>query len=246
MILRLAAVLVAALLLIPACGPASTDPELRIAVASNFKEPASELVKRFQERTGRNVTVTVGSTGKLYAQIRNGAPFAVFLAADAERPALLEKQIPAAAGSRFTYAVGKLVLWSPDTNLVDGEGKVLESDFGKLAIANPKLAPYGAAAEEVIRKKGLWKKIESRLVRGENIGQTFQFVSTGNAELGFVALSQAKDREGSLWEVPNELYTPIEQQAVLLSGDEGAREFFEFLKSEEARELIRSYGYDTR
>ncbi|QQS43197.1 MAG: molybdate ABC transporter substrate-binding protein [Acidobacteriota bacterium] len=245
-VLCLAALLTIIALSVSSCGTRPSETELRIAVASNFKEPATELVKRFQERTGRNVTVTLGSTGKLYAQIRNGAPFAVFLAADAERPELLEKEIAAARGSRFTYAVGKLVLWSPDPKLVDNGGKVLESDFGKLAIANPKLAPYGAAAEEVLRKRGLWDKVERRLVRGENIGQTFQFVSTGNAELGFVALSQAKGRIGSLWEVPKELYTPIEQQAVLLSGDEGAREFLEFLKSEEAKELIREFGYDTR
>ncbi|MCO6511391.1 MAG: molybdate ABC transporter substrate-binding protein [Aridibacter famidurans] len=245
-VLCLAALLTAITLFVSACGTGSSGSELRIAVASNFKDPATELVKRFQERTGRNVTVTLGSTGKLYAQIRNGAPFAVFLAADAERPKLLEKEVPAARGSRFTYAVGKLVLWSPDPELVDSEGEVLEDDFAKLAIANPKLAPYGVAAEEVLRKKGVWDKVERRLVRGENIGQTFQFVSTGNAELGFVALSQARGRAGSLWEVPKELYTPIEQQAVLLSGDEGAREFLEFLKSEEARKLIREFGYDTR
>lgn len=244
--LCLATLLMVIALSVSSCETRPSETELRIAVASNFKAPASELVKRFQERTGRNVTITLGSTGKLYAQIRNGAPFAVFLAADAERPRLLEQEIPAAKGSRFTYAIGKLVLWSPDPELVDNEGKVLESDFGKLALANPKLAPYGVAAEEVLRKKGVWDKVERRLVRGENIGQTFQFVSTGNAEIGFVALSQAKGKGGSLWEVPHELYTPIEQQAVLLSGDEGAREFLEFLKSEEARKLIREFGYGTQ
>ncbi|HUF05368.1 MAG TPA: molybdate ABC transporter substrate-binding protein [Aridibacter sp.] len=242
----MAAVLTTILLLLSACGTSSPEPELRIAVASNFKEPSTELVKQFQERSGRNVTITLGSTGKLYAQIRNGAPFGVFLAADADRPKLLESEIPAAAGSRFTYAVGKLVLWSPKERFVDPEGRVLEGDFGKLAIANPKLAPYGAAAEEALRKKGIWEKVESRLVRGENIGQTFQFVSTGNAELGFVALSQAKSRKGSFWEVPQALYTPIEQQTVLLSSDEGAREFLDFLKTEEARKVIRNYGYETR
>jgi molybdate transport system substrate-binding protein len=234
-------------LLFVACAPNDQNRELRIAVASNFKAPAAELVKRFQERTGRLVTITLGSTGKLYAQIDNGAPFDVFLAADEERPRLLEDKLKAAKGTRFTYAVGRLALWSPKENFVDPEGKVLESGaFTRLAIANPSLAPYGKAAEEVLRKRGLWEKISDKLVRGENIGQTFQFVSSGNAELGFVALSQVAGKGGSFWEVPQELYTPIQQQAVLLKEEEGARAFLEFLKSDEAQAIMEKYGYSKR
>lgn len=240
-------ILLAALsFLISACGAQPDDGELRIAVASNFKGPAAEIVEKFQKQTDSNVTLTVGSTGKLYAQIRNGAPFDVFLSADSETPERLERELATANGSRFTYAVGKIVLWSPDPELVDGEGKVLESDFERLAIANPRLAPYGLAAEETLKKLGLWEKVEGRLVRGESIGQTFQFVSTGNAELGFVARSQTIGQRGSLWEVPQELYTPIEQQAVILSGDESARKFLEFLKSEQSQTIIRRYGYEIR
>jgi molybdate transport system substrate-binding protein len=243
----LAFVIFAASVFLPSCGTGLSGKELRIAVASNFKAPVTELVIRFQKKTGRIVTVTPGSTGKLYAQIRNGAPFGVFLAADSERPQLLEAEVAAAKGSRFTYAVGKLVLWSGEEGFVDPKGKVLEGDrFSKLAIANPALAPYGRAAEEVLRKRGQWDKLGDRIVRGDSIGQTFQFVSTGNAELGFVAYSQTIGKGGSFWEVPQELYAPIEQQAVLLRDDGGAREFLEFLKSEEAKKIIRNYGYGTR
>ncbi|REJ79591.1 MAG: molybdate ABC transporter substrate-binding protein [Acidobacteria bacterium] len=229
-----------------ACLQDGDSREIRIAAAANFKQPAAELVRIFQEETGRNVTLTTGSTGSLYAQIENGAPFAVFLSADSERAEKLESAMPAASGTRFTYAVGKLVLWSPKKGMVDDLGTVLNGEFNKLAIANPKLAPYGKAAEEVLRKMEIWDKVKGRIVRGENVGQTFQFVSTGNADIGFVSLSQVKGKGGSFWLVPQELYTPIEQQAVFLSEDEGAIEFRDFLRSERAKEVIRSYGYDTR
>ena len=234
-------------ILLASCTTRQGARELRLAVASNFKAPAAALVTRFEKRSGRIVTIALGSTGKLYAQIDNGAPFDVFLAADAERPRLLEEKLQAANGTRFTYAVGKLVLWSPKEDGVDPEGAVLESGgFSRLAIANPSLAPYGKAAEEVLRKRGLWDKLRDRIVRGENIGQTYQFVYSGNAEIGFVALSQVKDKSGSFWIVPQNLYTPIEQQAVLLSGDGDARRFLEYLKSDEARSIIRNYGYDLK
>lgn len=233
-------------LFISACS-SSLKPELRIAVASNFKAPAAEIVRAFEDRTGSNVTISLGSTGKLFAQISNGAPYDVFLAADSESPARIERDIPAASGSRFTYAVGKLALWSADPDLVDSEGEVLKTDrFSKLAIANPALAPYGKAAEEVLRKRGLWDGMQNKIVRGESIGQAFQFVSTGSAELGFVARSQADGREGSVWIVPQELYSPIEQQAVLLIEGPEAREFVRFLQSSEAKAIIRKYGYGTK
>lgn len=238
-ILALAAIVIAT-----ACGPPPATRELNIAVASNFKQPAAKIVQEFQDRTGRNVIVTLGSTGKLYAQIEHGAPYDVFLAADAERPRLVEAHFSTAKGSRFTYAVGNLVLWSPTKGVVDPDGQILDQGgFSRIAIANPLLAPYGRAAEEVLKKRGLWRQLQDKLVRGENIGQTFQFVYSGNADIGFVALSQVKDSGGSMWIVPQELYSPIEQQAVLLSDDPGAREFLEYLKSKQAREIIRGYGY---
>jgi molybdate transport system substrate-binding protein len=200
--------------------------------------------------SGHKVTVMIGSTGKLYAQIRNGATVDAFFAADTLRPALLVRDNIAVAGSRFTYAVGKIILWSPEKDYVDSEGRVLgERKFRHLAIANPKLAPYGEAAREVLVARGLWDDLVKLLVRGENIGQAFQFVRSGNAELGFVALSQVKrpglPMEGSWWNVPRSLYSPIEQQAVLLRNRGAARKFMAFVRSEEARKIIRNYGYDT-
>jgi molybdate transport system substrate-binding protein len=191
-----------------------------------------------------------GSTGKHYAQIKNGAPFDAFFAADVRRPELLEKEGVALPGSRFTYAIGKLVLWSPKTGYVDPDASILErGEFHHLAIANPKLAPYGKAAQEILQALGLWDRHSGRLVRGENIGQTFQFVDSGNAEFGFVAYSQVKHPnqpiKGSFWEVPQSLYTPIKQQAVLLKDKEAARVFLSFVRSDEALKIIHDYGYDT-
>jgi len=223
---------------------------IRVAVASNFVEAITVIAERFEARTDHEVTLSAGSTGKHYAQISNGAPFDAFFAADAHRPQLLEQEGVAVAGTRFTYALGKLVLWSPTAGYVDRDGRVLErGEFRHLAIANPKLAPYGRAAEEVLLAMGLWDRFGRRLVRGENIGQAYQFVSSGNAELGFVAYSQVRRPgraiEGSWWNVPQTLYTPIEQQAVLLKDGEAARAFLSFVRSDEALEIIRDYGYDT-
>lgn len=223
--------------------------ELRVAVASNFAVTLQELVEIFESQTGQEVTVVPGSTGKHYAQIRNGAPFDVFMAADARHPKQLEADGLAVAGIRMTYARGALVLWSPDETLIDDRGEVLtRGGFRFLGMANPDLAPYGAAAREVLEKLGLWRGLESRIVRGENIGQAFQFVATGAAELGFVALSQITEdgdrmTAGSHWRVPQNLYTPIDQQAVLLSDLPVAREFLGFLGSAEARAVIRRDGY---
>jgi len=230
-------------------GQAMAD-EIRIAVASNFAGAIKAAVGLFEANSGHRVTLAFGSTGKHYAQIRNGAPFDAFFAADARRPELLEKENLAIAGSRFTYAVGKLVLWSPATAYVDIQGKVLQQGtFRHLAIANPELAPYGIAAREVLQTRGLWDELEKRLVRGENISQAFQFVASGNAELGFVAWSQLRrpgqDVEGSYWNVPTALYTPIEQQAILLKDSDAGRALMSFMRSEKAIRIIRDHGYET-
>jgi len=224
--------------------------EIRVAVASNFAEPSKVISKRFERQTGHKVTLVFGSTGKHYAQIKNGAPFEAFLAADAHRPKLLEDQGVALPGSRFTYATGRIVLWSPTAGYIDATGQILaHGNFRYLAIASPKLAPYGKTAQEVLQARGLWDSLQRRMVRGENIGQTFQFVKSGNAELGFVAYSQVKrpdqPMEGSYWEVPQALYVPIEQQAVLLKDDAAARAFLEFIRSDAALAIIRGYGYGT-
>lgn len=238
----------AALLL--ACDFAGAD-EIRVAVASNFATASEALVQRFEASSNHQVTLVFGSTGKHYAQIRHGAPFEAFFAADARRPEMLESEGLAVRESRFTYAVGRLVLWSPEARYIDAGGRVLESgDFRHLAIANPELAPYGRAAREMLQSKGLWDGLQRRLVRGENIGQAFQFVKSGNAELGLVALSQltSPDRgmeAGSRWVVPEDLHTPILQQAVLLRDIAAARAFTEFVKSDTAQSIIRSYGYQT-
>jgi molybdate transport system substrate-binding protein len=236
-------------LLMLCVGPSSAD-EIRIVVASNFSDTAKELVARFRSKTGHKLSLITGSTGKLYAQIIHGAPFDVFFAADARRPERLEQDGIAVPGSRFTYASGRLVLWSPKPGLVDADGSVLRSDrFHYLAIANPKLAPYGRAAEQLLRKLGLWTGLRGRMVRGENIGQAFGFVSSGNADLGLVAYSQVmspnRRSEGSLWDVPASLYDPIEQQVVQLRDNAASRAFMDFVKGDEARAIIRGYGYGT-
>ena len=223
--------------------------ELRVAVASNFRHAMDSLADRFEAATGHEVTVIVGSTGKHYAQIVNGAPFDAFFSADVERPLRLEREQRIAPDSRFTFAVGKLVLWSPREEFVDAEGRVLLTDaFDHLAIANPQLAPYGAAAREVLESLGLWERLGGKLVRGENIGQTFQFVASGNADLGFVSRAQletpGRTFGGSGWEPPQSHYSPIEQQAVLLRDTAAGRAFLTFVQTEEARALIRAYGYD--
>jgi molybdate transport system substrate-binding protein len=222
--------------------------EIHIAVASNFAVTMRVLAERFEEQTGHSVVLLPGSTGKHYAQIMHGAPFDAFFAADAERPALLEAGGRSLPGSRFTYAIGRLVLWSPDPELVDGDGDVLKSDtFRRLAIANPRLAPYGRAAQQFLESRRLWESLQPKLVRGENIGQAFQFVASGNAELGLVALSQlmqsGRHRKGSWWQVPERLHMPIEQQAVLLSNSTAALELMSFMKSEPAHTIIRGFGY---
>ena len=224
--------------------------ELRIAVASNFQQAAQELADQFSQKHGHTLVLLSGSTGKHYAQIRNGLPVDVLLAADSVRPKRLEEEGRAVMGTRQTYALGALVLWSADVEAVDSEGHVLRNlPAGTfLAIANPKLAPYGLAAQHVLQKMNLWAVYSDRIVMGENIGQAFHFVQSGAALLGLVARSQMMqvkpERAGSSWLVPQGLYEPIAQQAVILRDSPAARAWMAYLNSSEAHEIIERYGYD--
>lgn len=226
--------------------------EVQVAVAANFTAPMQKIAAQFEKNTGHKAVLTFGATGKFYAQIRNGAPFQILLAADDETPARLEKEGVTLAGSRFTYAIGKLVLWSARPELVDDKGEVLrKGDFAHLAIANPRTAPYGAAAIESLTALGLLQAVQPKFVQAENIAQAFQFAATGNAQLGFVAMSQVyengKLKSGSAWIVPAQLHAPIRQDAVILEKGRNApaaQALLRFLKSEQAMSLIRSYGYD--
>lgn len=234
---------VIAVVLFPPSAVRAADAQL--AVASNFAVPAKRLAAEFSAASGHKLTLSNGSTGKLYAQIRAGAPFDVLLSADEETPRRLEAEKLAVAGTRFTYAVGTLVLWSPKARLAV-EDILRKAQFSRLALANPRLAPYGVAARETLENLGLWESVHPKLVQGENIAQTFQFVWSGNAELGFVALSQLHDSPsipGSHWVVPERLHTPLRQDAVLLRENEAARAFLDYLKTAPARQSIRSYGY---
>ena len=230
---------------------AARGAEVQVAVAANFTAPMNVIAETFEKDTGHKAKLAFGATGRFYAQIKNGAPFEVLLSADDETPAKLVQDGVAESGSRFTYAVGSLVLWSAKPGFVDANGEVLRrGQFGKLALANPKTAPYGRAAIETLTKLGLMSSAEPKFVQGENIAQTFQFVSSGNAELGFVALSQVmkdgKVQEGSAWVVPAELHEPIRQDAVLLANGRGnlaAQALLGYLKSDKARKVIRSFGY---
>ncbi len=225
--------------------------EVTVAVAANFTAPMQRIAKAFEQDTGHKAQLVFGSTGKFYAQIKNGAPFAVLLAADDETPARLENENLAVLGTQFTYATGRLALWSKQANVVDEKGDVLRSNrFHKLAIADPKLAPYGAAAMEVLQKIGVQASITPKLVQGESIGQTYQFVSTENAQLGFVALSQisvdGRISEGSAWVVPQNLHTPLKQDAVLLNGGKdnpAAHALLKYLQRDQAKAIIKSHGY---
>ncbi|MDP5290847.1 molybdate ABC transporter substrate-binding protein [Oceanimonas sp. CHS3-5] len=224
--------------------------EIKVAVAANFLDAVTRLGEQFEQQTGHTVLISSGSTGKLYAQIKNGAPFDVFFAADDQRPELLEQEGAIVPGSRFTYATGTLVLWSPDEKLIDREQSVLTNgDFRFLAIANPVTAPYGRAAQEVLSGMGLWKGFNNKMVRGENIGQTYQYVYSRNAELGFVAKSQVFSQgnytNGSWWEVPADRYSPIVQQAVQLTDSEAATALLDYVRSPEGLKVIHTYGYGT-
>jgi molybdate transport system substrate-binding protein len=224
--------------------------EIRVAVASNFIKPMRAIVSHFKKQNSGKIILIFGSTGKLYAQIKHGAPFDLFFSADRLRAKQLELDGIAIQGSRFTYAIGQIVLWSPQKNYVDSQGKVLFHNlFQHLAIANPRLAPYGKAAQQTLQKQGLWRKMLSKMIRGENIGQTFQFVRSGNVPLGFVAYSQIKQTNqaltGSYWLVPKSFYQPIQQQAVLLKETTLAEAFLQFVKTNKTRKLIQIFGYLT-
>lgn len=224
---------------------------VQVAVAANFTAPMKAIAADFEKDTGHKASLAFGSSGKLYAQIRNGAPFQAFLSADDEKPARLEQEGLTVPGSRFTYAIGTLVLWSARPGFVDDKGAVLaKGEFDRLALANPKLAPYGVAAMETLARLGLSDKLQARIVQGENIGQTYQFAATGNAELGFVALSQVmKDgriSSGSAWIVPASMHQPIRQDAVILASGKGnaaAEALMKYLRSARVVALVKAYGY---
>jgi molybdate transport system substrate-binding protein len=221
-----------------------------LAVAANFTGPAKVLAAKFQQETGNTVVLSFGASGQFFTQITQGAPFEVFLSADAARPQALVAKGLGVSGTSFTYAIGKLVLWSATPGLVDDQGKVLSTGkFNHIAIADPKSAPYGAAAVQTLKALGVYDAVSLKIVTGESINQAYQFTASGNAELGFVALSQViKDDKGSQWLVPQTLYKPITQDAVLLkpgANDAAAKAFLAYLKTPEALGIIRSYGYAT-
>ncbi|WP_394354765.1 molybdate ABC transporter substrate-binding protein [Aquipseudomonas alcaligenes] len=234
-----------------ACAGTALADQVQVAVAANFTAPMQAIAADFEKATGHRVVASYGATGQFYAQIQNGAPFEMFLAADDSTPAKLEKEGLSVAGSRFTYAIGALALWSAKDGYVDNQGAVLKANqFQHLAIANPKAAPYGLAATQVLAKLNLNQAVAPKLVEGQNIAQTLQFVSSGNAELGFVALSQVykdgKITSGSAWLVPAELHEPIRQDALLLNkgkDNPAAKALLDYLHSAQAAALIKSYGY---
>ncbi len=227
---------------------------VNVAVAANFTAPAKALAEVFARTTGHEAKLSFGATGAFYTQIKQGAPFDVLLAADDERPIRLEKEGDTVPGSRFTYATGQLVLWSAKPGFVDDKGAVLKSgNFNKIAIANPKNAPYGAAAVQAMEKMGLAAALQPKLVTGESIGQTYNFIATGNAELGFVALAQVLDggklKSGSMWVVPADHHAPIIQDAVILkraAGNPAAKAWMELLQKPQSKQFIRSYGYEVK
>jgi molybdate transport system substrate-binding protein len=221
--------------------------DTNIAVAANFTDAAKEIAAAFKQRTGHQAVLSFGSSGQLFTQITQDAPFQIMLSADEARPTKLIADGLGVAESRFTYAIGKLVLWSRTRDFVKGEGTLEKGAFANLAIANPAAAPYGAAAVETLKALKVFAPLKSKIVQGNNIAQTFQFVDTGNAELGFIALSQiAGEPAGSRWVVPQKLYTPIKQDAVLLkkgAGNAAAAAFLAFLKGPEPRAIIEKFGY---
>lgn len=247
---RLAPTCLATVITFFAFGTAQAD-EVQVAVAANFTAPMQAIAADFEKDTGHQLVAAYGATGQLYAQIRNGAPFEVFLSADDSTVQKLESQGETLKGSRFTYAVGTLALWSAKSGYVDAKGQVLkDNQFQHLSIANPKTAPYGLAATQVLAKLGLTDKLKAKIVEGQSISQAYQFVSTGNAELGFVALSQiyknGKVSVGSAWIVPDDMHDPIKQDAVILNKGQdnpAAKALVDYLKGPKAAAIIKSYGY---
>jgi len=239
--------LMSAIALIGLAAGQANAGETNVAVAANFTDAAKQIAAAFKEKTGHNAILSFGSSGQFYTQITQDAPFQIFLSADDERPRKLVEEGLGVPDSRFTYAIGRLVLWSRDPNLVKGEETLRRAGFAKLAICNPAAAPYGAAAVETMRSLKLYDTLKPKFVEGANIAQAFQFVDTGNAEIGFVALSQISGNDsGSRWMVPQDLYKPIRQDAVLLkkgANNEAATAFMDFLKGPEARAIIEKFGY---
>jgi len=220
--------------------------ELKVAVASNFANTMSVLAKNFEQKTGHSVVISSGSTGKHFAQIKHGAPFDVFFAADKARPELLEQQGLTIRGTRSTYAIGKLVLWQSGKKAINAD-TLHDLNYRHLAIANPRHAPYGVAAKQTMETLGIWDKVQPKLVRAENINQSFQFIATGNAELGFVSLAQARSYpDGTYWLVPSNLYAPIEQQMVILKESAVAHQLLAYFKNADVQKILRDHGYDTR
>ena len=245
---RLAVALCAVLLAAGAgCGPDRTGDEVHVAVASNFAVPFQVVAREFEVATGHRVVVTTGSTGALYAQIVAGAPFEVFLASDAERPRRLVEEGHAVAGSRFTYARGRLALWWPGREVHDGPNLLAGGRYARLAMANPETAPYGLAARQTLETLGLWPAVEEKVVLGTDVGQAYQFVATRSADLGFVARANLdRESEGAAWLVPERLHAPIEQQAVLLTLGEdetAARELLDWLRGDQTRGVLERFGY---
>ena len=247
---RFAPTCLASLITLLTLGTAHAD-EVQVAVAANFSAPIQAIAADFEKDTGHKLVASYGATGQFYTQIKNGAPFEVFLSADDTTPEKLEKEGDTVKGSRFTYAIGTLALWSAKEGYVDAEGRVLkDNQYQHLSIANPKAAPYGLAATQVLAKLGLTDQVKGKLVEGQNITQAYQFVSTGNAELGFVALSQiykdGKVSGGSAWIVPADMHDPIKQDAVILDkgkDNPAAKALVDYLKGPKAATVIKSYGY---
>ena len=230
----------------------ATADEVQVAVAANFSAPMQKIAAEFEKDSGHKTQLVFGSTGKFYAQIKNGAPFEILLAADDETPVKLEKEGAAVSNSHFTYAIGKLVLWSAKPGFIDDKGEVLKKgEFKHVSLANPKLAPYGAAGLETLKALKLLDAVQPKIVEAENITQAYQFIASGNAEIGFVALSQVlkdgKISEGSAWIVPASFYQPIRQDAVLLEKGKGkaaAEALMKYLAGDKAKAIIRTYGYE--
>ncbi len=238
-----------ALLIWPSAGvqAAATAGVTHVAVAANFTEPAKEIAALFKQKTGDEAVLSFGASGAFFTQITNGAPFEVFLSADEERPKATVEQGFAVADSRFTYAIGKLVLWSRVVDVTNGEAALKAGNFAKLSIANPVAAPYGTAAVETMKALGVYDALKPKIVQGNSIAQAFQFVDTRNAEVGFVALAQLYGvTAGTRWEVPSSLHAPIRQDAVLLktgAGSEASKAFLAFLQGPEAHAIIERFGY---
>ena len=235
-----------------AVAPAFAEQVL-VAVAANFVPPFREIAIEFERTTGHNVQIAAGSSGNFYSQIKNGAPFDVFFSADNERPKLLGEEGFGVKDSRFTYAIGRLVLWSPNADLIKGEETLRFKQYKRLAMANPKTAPYGLAAMQAMQKLELWEGIQSQIVMGESLGQTMGFIESGNAQLGFVALSQVLDPKikgkGSRWDVPTNLHEPIKQDVILLTkgkDNRAAKALMEFMDGPQAKTIIERYGYELK